>query len=364
MRIESIKIGERHRKDYGDITTLAKSIDEIGLLHPVVVTPEGVLIAGARRLRACQMLGWTEIPATVVSLESIVRGEHDENALRKDFTPSEAVAIAEALEPMEREAAKERQRSHTESGYEKFTDPAPALDKVASVVGMSRPTLTKAREVIRAAEQDPERFGDLVEQMDETGKVDRAHQMYKRRTIADRMQAIDLPPKKYRILYADPPWKYNDSGAIGETDNYGRAERHYPTMSITELCALSVKELADDNAVLFLWTTSPLLEECFAVIKAWGFQYKTSFVWDKVAHNFGHYNSVRHEFLLVCTRGSCTPDNPKLFDSVQSIEKTRTHSEKPEEFRNIIDTLYPHGRRIELFARRPAPNWDIWGNEI
>ncbi len=66
MRVDSIKIGERHRKDYGDITTLAKSIDEIGLLHPVVVTPDGVLIAGARRLRACQMLGWTEIPATIL----------------------------------------------------------------------------------------------------------------------------------------------------------------------------------------------------------------------------------------------------------------------------------------------------------
>ena len=77
----------------------------------------------------------------------------------------------------------------------------------------------------------------------------------------------------------------------------------------------------------------------------------------------GHYNSVRHEFLLICGRGSCAPTKPTLYDSVQVIERTG-HSEKPERFREIIDELYPEGRRLELFARRepPAP-WERWGNE-
>ena len=77
----------------------------------------------------------------------------------------------------------------------------------------------------------------------------------------------------------------------------------------------------------------------------------------------GHYNSVRHELLLVCTKGSCLPDNQKLFDSVQSIERTE-HSVKPEIFRSIIDTLYTKGNRIELFARRKVKNWDSYGNAI
>jgi len=183
----------------------------------------------------------------------------------------------------------------------------------------------------------------------------------------DRRQAMsdapDLPDAKYRIVYADPPWKYNDSGVITDNDNYGHAERHYPTMTIEQLCLLPIKSLVEDDAVLFLWTTSPLLEESFSVIKAWGFEYKTSFVWDKVKHNFGHYNSVRHEFLLVCTRGSCTPDNLKLHDSVQQIERTEKHSEKPEEFRSIIDEIYTHGKRIELFARAQHIGWDVWGNQ-
>ena len=103
--------------------------------------------------------------------------------------------------------------------------------------------------------------------------------------------------------------------------------------------------------------------ECFAVIDAWGFEYKSSFIWDKIGHNFGHYNSVRHEILLVCTKGSYLPENPKLYDSVVSVEKSRKHSEKPEEFRAIIDDLYPSGNRIELFARTATDGWEAWGNE-
>ena len=77
----------------------------------------------------------------------------------------------------------------------------------------------------------------------------------------------------------------------------------------------------------------------------------------------GHYNSVRHEMLLIATKGSCMPDIPKLYDSVQSIERTG-HSEKPEEFINIIDTIYPLGNRLELFARNKVEGWDVYGNEI
>jgi N6-adenosine-specific RNA methylase IME4 len=170
-----------------------------------------------------------------------------------------------------------------------------------------------------------------------------------------------LPASGYRVIYADPPWQYGDT--LLNMPGAG-AEDHYPSMSIDELCAMRVEDLATSDAVLFMWVTSPLLEECFPIIRAWGFEYKTSFVWDKVKHNMGHYNSVRHELLLVCTRGSCTPDVPTLIDSVQSIERSGRHSEKPQEFRTIIDTLYPTGKRLELFARAPVDGWDVWGNEV
>ena len=103
------------------------------------------------------------------------------------------------------------------------------------------------------------------------------------------------------------------------------------------------------------------------VIDAWGFIYKASFVWDKIKHNYGHYNSVRHENLLVATRGSCLPDRRELDDSVVQLERGR-HSAKPSYFRDLIDRMYvPPGHgvdRIELFARGELPPWwDSWGYE-
>lgn len=162
--------------------------------------------------------------------------------------------------------------------------------------------------------------------------------------------------KKYRVIYADPPWSYNDRQ---DTAKLGGAVKYYPTMPLDDICALPIP--AEKNAVLFLWTTSPQLEDSFKVINAWGFNYKSSFIWDKVLHAMGHYNSVRHEFLLIATKGSCTPDVPKLLDSVVSIERTE-HSRKPKEFRDMIDTLYPYGNRLEMFAREAPDGWDVWGN--
>ena len=168
--------------------------------------------------------------------------------------------------------------------------------------------------------------------------------------------------KKFRVIYADPAWSYNDKKKGHLT---GGATDHYDTMTLSEICNLPINNLLEKNAVLFLWVTSPLLREGLQTIETWGFSYKTSFIWDKVAHNMGHYNSVRHEFLLVATKGSCTPDNIKLYDSVQTIEKSKKHSEKPIEFMDIIDSLYTYGNKIELFSRKiKKDNWYGWGNEL
>jgi hypothetical protein len=139
-------------------------------------------------------------------------------------------------------------------------------------------------------------------------------------------QAVPTPPPltgSYRVLYADPPWDYGDKLVKG----YGAAEHHYPSMPIEQICRLVLPEHDDDSAALFLWATSPLLPEAMLVIEQWGFRYKASFVWDKRKHNFGHYNSVRHELLLLATKGSCLPDSDKLPNSVMSIDRTK-HAEE------------------------------------
>jgi len=174
-----------------------------------------------------------------------------------------------------------------------------------------------------------------------------------------KREALPLPDGKYQVIYADPPWCYGDKHDFNGTTG---AETYYPSMTIEELC--DIKLPVADDAILFIWVTSPLLDECWPVIKAWGFEYKTSFVWDKVKHNMGHYNSVRHELLLVCTRGSFVPQNKTLFDSVITEERSDTHSQKPVKVYEIIETLYPHAKYLEMFARNKRGGWTSWGNEV
>jgi len=233
------------------------------------------------------------------------------------------------------------------SGVPRVVEPPTYAD-----IGLSKKTAAVAQQLASL----PEATREAIAKREQT-----IAQARRERTAETIRKAVELPDAKYRVVYADPPWKYNDKADEGSVQA-GGAARHYPTMSIADLCAMPVAGFCEPNAVLFLWVTSPLLFEAKAVIDSWGFTYKASFVWDKVKHNLGHYNSVRHEFLLVCTRGSCVPDSKKLVDSVQSIERT-THSTKPDEFRSIIETLYSRGKRIELFARKMVDGWDSYGYE-
>jgi len=126
---------------------------------------------------------------------------------------------------------------------------------------------------------------------------------------------------------------------------------------------MNVGKLAADNAVLFLWTTAPMLPETFRVVEAWGFEYKTNFVWDKQRHMFGNYASTQHEHLLLCTRGRCLPDRRlPLVSTVIRAKRSRRHSEKPVEARQMIERLYD-GPRIELFARQRSSGWAVFGND-
>lgn len=161
---------------------------------------------------------------------------------------------------------------------------------------------------------------------------------------------------KYKIIYADPPWSYNNNTTGTQPKD------HYKLMNLKDICDMPIKTISEENAVLFLWVVVPQIEEALQVIKSWGFKYKTHFIWDKIKHNMGHYSSVRHELLFICTKGSCMPEYCKLFDSVYSEERTE-HSKKPEYFRDIINILYPNGNRIELFARCKMKGWDFYGNE-
>lgn len=175
-----------------------------------------------------------------------------------------------------------------------------------------------------------------------------------------------LPKGRFRVIYADPPWQYSDE----LVEEYGTAEHHYGTLSIKELCEMPFPKTTKDT-VLFLWITVPIKreEKYKEVLNSWGFIERSEWIWNKRRHNFGHWNSVRHEYLLICTKGDCPLEVQRLFPSVVSIDRTKIHSKKPEYFRKMIEVLYPSGRRVELFARdikelkKKYPHWDFWGDE-
>ena len=345
--------------DGNDFDALKADIAANGLREAIWLHQDGSILDGRNRHRACIETGTPPQFRTWSGSGSLIAFVVSLNLHRRHLTSSQRAVVALEILPMMEEEARERQGQRTDlTSVNKFTEVEPqrATQQAADIAQTNYKYVSDAK---RLQTEAPDLLADVK-------RGDKSITKAKRELVRrQRREAPPLPSNKYRVLYADPPWSYGNAGVIGETDNYGHVARHYPAMTITELCemGIEIKEITESNAVLFLWVTSPLLEECFPVIKAWGFKYKTSFVWDKIGHNFGHYNSVRHELLLVCTRGSCTPDTPKLWDSVQSIEKTRTHSEKPEEFRAIIDTLYTHGKRLELFARASAQGWETWGNE-
>lgn len=219
-------------------------------------------------------------------------------------------------------------------------------------VDAGRLPVSQASQVARMTNEEQTEVARIVRE--EAIRPQEAIRRVKAQSIA-RTEAA-MPSGKYRVIYADPPWSYGNT----QPDSFREQRDHYPVMSLKEICAMPVPEMSMDNAALFLWVTSPILEDSFEVIRAWGFEYKASFVWDKIKHNMGHYNSVRHEFLLVCTRGSCQPDVRKLYDSVIS-EKRTEHSRKPVVVYDIIEALYVSGPYLELFARSSREGWERHG---
>ncbi len=177
---------------------------------------------------------------------------------------------------------------------------------------------------------------------------------------------MNLPTnKKYKIIYADPPWAYKDKAL-----NRGGALLHYPVQNNEDLMRLNVKDIADQDCILFLWVTFPKINEVFSIIKCWGFEYKTiGFTWikknKKSGTNFwgmGRWTRANAEVCLICTKG-----NPKRISaSVHSVIESviERHSKKPDIVRDKIIELVGDLPRMELFAREKNEGWDCWGNEV
>jgi N6-adenosine-specific RNA methylase IME4 len=181
------------------------------------------------------------------------------------------------------------------------------------------------------------------------------------RALADATIAasVALGSKLYGVIHADPPWRFEPYSRATGLDR--AADNHYQTMAVDDICALTVP--AADDCVVFLWATVPMLPEALRVLDAWGFSYRSHFVWLKDRIGTGYWNRNQHELLLIGTRGDIPAPAPgEQFASV--IEATvGAHSAKPAAFAEMIEEMFPHAALLEMFARAPRLGWDSWGNE-
>lgn len=173
--------------------------------------------------------------------------------------------------------------------------------------------------------------------------------------------------KKYNVIYADPPWSYEQGGR-------GAAKNHYKTMTVEDIKKLPVNSIASDNALLFMWATFPNISAALDVIKAWGFIYKTAaFVWVKKNKsgkgNFwgmGAYTRANAEICLLGIRQGVKASEVIVNHGIHQIIEAPIgiHSAKPTETRDRIEKLVGGGSLLEMFARNDAPGWDCWGDEL
>jgi N6-adenosine-specific RNA methylase IME4 len=174
-------------------------------------------------------------------------------------------------------------------------------------------------------------------------------------TVQD-LHGLVVRGRKFGAIYADPPWLYDNQGTRAATSN------HYGGMTVDELCELPVRDLAAEDAHLHLWTTNAFLFECPRIFGAWGFEFRSSFVWVKPQMGIGNYWRNSHEILLTAIRGDAKRFNDKSLMSW--IECARgAHSAKPEIVRDYIRRASP-GPYLEMFGRLQVPGWTVWGNQV
>jgi N6-adenosine-specific RNA methylase IME4 len=172
---------------------------------------------------------------------------------------------------------------------------------------------------------------------------------------------IPFPTGKYKTIYVDPPWPERGGGKIKRG-----ADRHYRLMTVKDIMALPVTDLAEDNAHLYLWATNNYLKAALSVMDAWGFDFKTMITWGKDKFGLGQYFRGQTEHCLFGVRGNLPYkiiDGKRQQGTTLILSPRREHSQKPDEMRTMIEKV-SYAPRIELFARERVDGWDAWGDEI
>lgn len=373
---------EQHRK-YHEVSSffplmegkefeqLKTDIADNGLLESIWLHPNGSIIDGRNRHRACIETETKPKFRTWNYEGSLVSFAVSLNLHRRHLTSSQWAVIALDVLPMLEKEARDRQRGGQAgillSQKVDQANDGRAAQQAAEMFQTNRQYISDAKALQNEAP-------DLLEQVRSGEKtIKRAKTLLNERKNKERAaeyseKVKSAPPlqKTYHVIYADPPWKYGPENPQG-----GTAGAHYATMELDDICAYleTTKLSIADNAILFLWVTNPFLKKALKVVGAWGFEYKTNIVWVKTElkkPGSGWYVRGHHELLFIATRGSFTPLDKNISPPISSVLKypVREHSQKPDAVYDTIERLYPDCVYVELFARQKRKGWDCLGADL
>ena len=355
--------------EYAD---LKRSIKQNGLREPIT-TQNGKIIDGRSRYKACKELGiepnYIELNKDASSMLFII----DKNLMRRHLSDFDKVEIAQKMSMLpigsnQHTAGAGRSQKviadllHTspdtlQRGRKIFNKGTEALKdalregKISVSVGAMLADLPKEKQD-QIAQNEITTINQLVTGMNTAKQTEKRVEKTKLlNELAKSNPTLDGVPRS-SVIYADPPWHY-----------LGFDGTPYPTMPLEDICALKVEEHCTDDAVLLMWAPSAMLPSALKVIEAWGFDYKTSAVWDKQTPGQGGYFRQQHEFLLLATKGNPPTVDPTTTSASVISLKRGEHSAKPHSFYALIEKMYPDLGKLELFSRNKRDGWTMWGNQ-
>lgn len=329
-----------------------------------LVAWRGLLLDGHNRYQLCQEEKLSFNVHEVVladrnaAIEWIIRNQFS----RRNLTPYQRAELALKLKPIIEAKAKIKQQKGGGAVPQKSAEPHIETRKeIAREAGVSHDTITKTEFLQKHADEK-------TKTALRTGKtsINAATRLIKQaQNRTEKVASIQascsptvlMSTEKFAVILADPPWQYEHQ----QTESR-KIENWYPTMPLADICALKIPTA--DNAVLYLWTTAPKLEQAFEVLKAWDFTYKTCAVWDKERIGQGYWFRIQHELLLVATKGEFPPpaENARVSSVIRALRTE--HSKKPTAVYEIIENAFPTLPKLEMFSRLSRKGWTAYGNEV
>jgi len=358
-----------------EFDALKADIDANGLREPVWLHPDGRIIDGRNRYLACCELGIEPQYRTWNCSGSLVAFVVSLNLHRRHLTSGQKAVVALDILPMLETEAKERQGRRTDLQHDgadlfgnfvqKVEQSEPmasrSIEQAATVVGTNRQYVA---DVKRMATEAPEwvekiRSGDAtITEAKRAIKEDRREQ--RRQENAEKVAAAPDPLEvgaRFATILIDPPWDWGDEGDVNQM---GRAKPDYSTMSIDDLLALPVGELADVDCHIYLWITNRSLPKGFALLEQWGFRYVTCLTWAKPHFGMGNYFRGQTEHILFGVKGSQALRRHDVGTVFHAERGPNGHSSKPPIVYELIESCSP-GPYLEMFSRCDRDGWCAWG---